>query len=152
MNATAFRIAIREARASRGKFLFVILAVALGVGSLTGVRGFSQAFGSMLLSEARSLMAADISVRIFGDPHAEQDADDCNACPRGTLSDARHGDAVDGLVSRVVRSAAGHVEGGRSRGYSLSTASSSSLPPGTLKDRLGGHGRPVRRRSGAPQS
>ena len=49
MIATAFRIAVREARASRGKFLFVILAVALGVGSLTGVRGFSQAFDSMLL-------------------------------------------------------------------------------------------------------
>lgn len=74
MTATAFRIAIREARASRGKFLFVIVAVALGVGSLTGVRGFSQAFSSMLLREARSLMAADVSVRIFGDPSAEQDA------------------------------------------------------------------------------
>jgi putative ABC transport system permease protein len=74
MNATAFRIAIREARASRGKFLFVILAVALGVGCLTGVRGFSQAFGSMLLKEARSLMAADISARIFGDATAEQEA------------------------------------------------------------------------------
>jgi putative ABC transport system permease protein len=74
MNVTAFRIALREARASRGKFLFVILAVALGVGCLTGVRGFSQAFGSMLLREARSLMAADISVRIFGDATAEQEA------------------------------------------------------------------------------
>jgi putative ABC transport system permease protein len=74
MIATAFRIAVRDARASRGKFLFVILAVALGVGSLTGVRGFSQAFGSMLLREARSLMAADVSVRIFGDPSPEQDA------------------------------------------------------------------------------
>jgi putative ABC transport system permease protein len=74
MNATALRIAIREARASRGKFLFVILAVALGVGCLTGVRGFSQAFGSMLLREARSLMAADIAVRIFGETTAEQEA------------------------------------------------------------------------------
>ena len=74
MTATAFRIAVREARAARGKFLFVIVAVALGVGSLTGVRGFSQAFGSMLLREARALMAADVSVRIFGEPSAEQDA------------------------------------------------------------------------------
>ena len=53
MTATAFRIAVRDARAARGKFLFVIVAVALGVGSLTGVRGFSQAFASMLLREAR---------------------------------------------------------------------------------------------------
>jgi putative ABC transport system permease protein len=73
MTATAFRIAVREARAARGKFLFVIVAVALGVGSLTGVRGFSQAFGSMLLREARALMAADVSVRIFGEPSAEQE-------------------------------------------------------------------------------
>jgi hypothetical protein len=40
--------------ASRGKFLFVIVAVALGVGCLTGVRGFSQSFKSMLLREARA--------------------------------------------------------------------------------------------------
>lgn len=74
MNATALRIAVREARASRGKFLFVIVAVALGVGSLTGVRGFSQAFASMLLQQARSLMAADVSARIFGDTSTEQEA------------------------------------------------------------------------------
>ena len=73
MTATAFRIAVREARSSRGKFLFVIIAVALGVGSLVGVRGFSQAFASMLLTEARTMMAADVSVRIFGDPSPEQE-------------------------------------------------------------------------------
>jgi putative ABC transport system permease protein len=69
---TAFKIAWREARASSGKFLFVVLAVALGVGSLTGVRGFSQAFASMLHREARALMAADLSVRIFSLPSPEQ--------------------------------------------------------------------------------
>src|SRR5688572_8255999 len=74
MTGTAFRIAVREARASRGKFLFVIAAVALGVGCLTGVRGFSQSFKSMLLREARSVMAADVSLRIFGDTTAEQEA------------------------------------------------------------------------------
>lgn len=74
MRGTAFRIALRDARASRGKFLFVILAVAIGVGALTGVRGFSQAFATMLLREARSLMAADVSIRIFGDATAQQDA------------------------------------------------------------------------------
>jgi putative ABC transport system permease protein len=74
MTATALRIAVREARASRGKFLFVIVAVALGVGCLTGVRGFSQSFKSMLLREARSVMAGDVSVRIFGDTTDAQEA------------------------------------------------------------------------------
>ncbi len=69
---TSFKIAWRESRASAAKFLFVILAVAAGVGSLTGVRGFSRAFHKMLLSEARSLMAADLSVRTFALPTAQQ--------------------------------------------------------------------------------
>ncbi len=58
---TACKIAWRETRSSLVKFLFVVLAVAAGVGSLTGVRGFSRAFHDMLLSEARTLMAADLS-------------------------------------------------------------------------------------------
>jgi putative ABC transport system permease protein len=58
-------MAWRESRASAGKFLFVILAVAMGVGSLTGVKGFSRAFHTMLLREARTLMAADLMVRVF---------------------------------------------------------------------------------------
>ena len=61
----AARIAWRDAQASSGKFLFVILAVAIGVGALTGVRGFSAAFRDMLLRDARMLMAADLSVRDF---------------------------------------------------------------------------------------
>ena len=71
---TAFKIAWREARSSSVKFLFVILAVAIGVGSLTGVRGFSRAFHEMLLSQARTLMAADLSLRVFTLPNPEQDA------------------------------------------------------------------------------
>ena len=63
--STALKIAAREARASRAKFLFVILAVAVGVGSLTGVRGFSTSFRTMLLRDARTLMAADLSARLF---------------------------------------------------------------------------------------
>lgn len=69
---TAFKIAWRESRASSAKFLFVVLAVAAGVGSLTGVRGFSVAFHKMLLGEARSLMAADLSVRTFALPSEQQ--------------------------------------------------------------------------------
>ncbi len=72
--STAIRIAWREIRASRAKFLFVILAVAIGVGSLTGVRGFSRSFRHMLLREARTLMAGDITARVFALPNAEQQA------------------------------------------------------------------------------
>src|SRR3954454_15063906 len=72
--STAVRIAWREMRASRAKFLFVVLAVAVGVGSLTGVRGFSRSFRHMLLREARTLMAGDMTIRVFALPNAEQDA------------------------------------------------------------------------------
>ena len=71
---SAVRIAWRELRAARAKFLFVVLAVAVGVGSLTGVRGFSRAFSRMLLKEARTLMAGDITVRVFAMPDAAQQA------------------------------------------------------------------------------
>ncbi|HTW67661.1 MAG TPA: FtsX-like permease family protein [Bryobacteraceae bacterium] len=71
---TACKIAWRESRSSAYKFLFVILAVAVGVGSLTGVRGFSRAFHDMLLSQARTLMAADLSLRVFELPTPQQTA------------------------------------------------------------------------------
>ena len=61
----AWRIARREARASAPKFLFAILGVAAGVGALTGVRGFADAFQEELRRQARSLMAADVSLRQF---------------------------------------------------------------------------------------
>lgn len=60
-------MAWREARASAPKFVFVIFGVAAGVGALTGVRGFSSAFFEALKREARTLMAADLTVRQFGD-------------------------------------------------------------------------------------
>jgi putative ABC transport system permease protein len=61
--ATAGRIATRELHSSRGKFTFVILSVAIGVAALTGVRGFSASFRSMLTLRARSIMAGDLSAR-----------------------------------------------------------------------------------------
>jgi putative ABC transport system permease protein len=71
---TAAKIAWRESRPSALKFMFVILAVAAGVGALTGVRGFSRAFHNMLMREARTLLAADIAVRMFALPDAAQNA------------------------------------------------------------------------------
>ena len=66
--STAGRIATRELRSSPGKFAFVLLSVAIGVAALTGVRGFSASFRSMLLLRARSIMAADLSARMTEAP------------------------------------------------------------------------------------
>ncbi|MCC7157797.1 MAG: FtsX-like permease family protein [Bryobacterales bacterium] len=74
MSGILLRIAWREARASSLKFLVVIFGVAAGVGALTGVRGFSSAFQTKLLKEARTLMAADIMVRQFAVATPEQEA------------------------------------------------------------------------------
>src|ERR1700693_211923 len=62
---TAGRIAWRETRSSLTKFLFVVLAVAAGVGALSGVRGFSESFHTMLTKEARTVMAGDLAARQF---------------------------------------------------------------------------------------
>src|SRR6266851_2555079 len=69
---SAAKIAAREMHSSRGKFFFVILSVAIGVAALTGVRGFSASFRSTLLNRARSIMAADLSARMFQQPTPEQ--------------------------------------------------------------------------------
>ena len=74
MTGIAVRIAARDLRASWKKFIFVVVAVAAGVGALTGVRGFSESFRVMLLKEARTLIAADLFVRIFAQPTAQQQA------------------------------------------------------------------------------
>ena len=50
---TAGRIAWRETRSSLTKFLFVVFAVAIGVGALAGVRGFSESVRAMLNLLAR---------------------------------------------------------------------------------------------------
>lgn len=70
----AARIAWRESRASLGRFAFVVAAVAVGVAALVGVRGFSTLFHDVLLKEARTLLAADLSVRDFRLPTEEQSA------------------------------------------------------------------------------
>jgi putative ABC transport system permease protein len=69
---SAAKIAWRELQASRTKFLFVIMSVAIGVAALTGVRGFSDSFQTTLLGEARTIMAADLSARMFRQPTADE--------------------------------------------------------------------------------
>ncbi len=68
------KIAWRDIRSAPAKFLFVILAVAVGVGALTGVRSFSRAFHNLLVQQARTLMAGDLSLRVFGQPTPQQTA------------------------------------------------------------------------------
>ncbi|HEX4005045.1 MAG TPA: FtsX-like permease family protein [Acidobacteriaceae bacterium] len=63
--STAAKIAMRELRAGKTKFLFVLLSVAVGVAALTGVRGFSESFSRALLLQARSIMAGDLSARMY---------------------------------------------------------------------------------------
>jgi putative ABC transport system permease protein len=62
----------RDLKSAPGKFAFVVLSVAVGVAALVGVRGFSQSFRQTLTTEARSLMAGDLSARIFHIPTADE--------------------------------------------------------------------------------
>jgi putative ABC transport system permease protein len=69
---TAARIAWRELRAGKAKFLFVLLSVAVGVAALTGVRGFSDSFSRALQEQAQSILAGDVSARMFRQPTAQE--------------------------------------------------------------------------------
>lgn len=69
----AAAIAWRDLKSAPGKFGFVVLSVAIGVAALVGVRGFSESFRRTLSSEARSLIAGDLSARIFHVPTADDD-------------------------------------------------------------------------------
>ena len=55
-----------------GKFGFVVLSVAVGVAALVGVRGLSDSFRQTLNTEARSLLAGDLSARMFRAPTADE--------------------------------------------------------------------------------
>jgi putative ABC transport system permease protein len=73
--AAALRVAWRECQAAPGKFLFVIVSVAIGVAALTGVRGFTNSFQRSLSGQARNILAADVSARMFRRPTATELAD-----------------------------------------------------------------------------
>ena len=68
----AAAIAWRDLKSAPGKFAFVVLSVAIGVAALVGVRGFSESFRRTLTTEARSLMAGDLSARIFRQPTSDE--------------------------------------------------------------------------------
>jgi putative ABC transport system permease protein len=64
----------RDLKSAPGKFGFVVLSVAVGVAALVGVRGFSESFRQTLGAEAKSLMAGDLSARLFREPTKEEKA------------------------------------------------------------------------------
>lgn len=69
----AAAIAWRDLKSAPGKFAFVVLSVAVGVAALVGVRGFTSSFRHTLSTDARSLLAADLSARIFHTPVAQDE-------------------------------------------------------------------------------
>jgi putative ABC transport system permease protein len=68
----AAAIGWRDLKSAPGKFAFVVLSVAVGVAALVGVRGLSDSFRRTLSGQARSLMAGDLSARIFHEPSADE--------------------------------------------------------------------------------
>ncbi|MBV9225936.1 MAG: ABC transporter permease, partial [Acidobacteriaceae bacterium] len=69
---TASKVAWRDLRAAPAKFIFVVLAVAVGVAALSGVKGFGYAFKGMLLKNAKQLIAADVQAQTWNNPTADQ--------------------------------------------------------------------------------
>ena len=65
-------MAWRDLGAGKTKFLFAVLAVSVGVAALSGVRGYCAAFQEMLLSDARMLLAGDLSIRLSRTPDPEE--------------------------------------------------------------------------------
>jgi len=68
----AASIGWRDLKSAPAKFAFVVVSVAVGVAALVGVRGLSDSFRSTLMGQARSLMAGDLSARIFHEPTREE--------------------------------------------------------------------------------
>src|SRR2546426_12196809 len=75
-NSNNFRfpllMAWRETRAAPGKFIFVVLSVALGAAALTAVTGFNESVRYTLGREARTLMAADMALRMPVQPSPQE--------------------------------------------------------------------------------
>ena len=68
------RMAWREIRSAYKRFLFLVVAIALGVGALTGLKGFSKALNRSISKSARDLVAADLAVR-FSTPATRKEID-----------------------------------------------------------------------------
>lgn len=65
------RMAWRETRATPGRYLFFVLAVAAGVAALVGVKGFGISLQRAIYREARQLLAADMQASTSKPPAPE---------------------------------------------------------------------------------
>jgi putative ABC transport system permease protein len=63
MTGFVMAMLFRETRAAWGKLALFVLSIAAGVGGLVAVKAFSQGLDGAIRAEARSLMAADLSLR-----------------------------------------------------------------------------------------
>lgn len=57
-----FRTLIRESRGSRGRLLFFVACLAVGVAAVVAVAGISASLDNGIRSEARQLLAADLAI------------------------------------------------------------------------------------------
>ncbi|HLN59949.1 MAG TPA: FtsX-like permease family protein [Symbiobacteriaceae bacterium] len=71
-NAFPVRLALKELRRGRRKFLFFLLCIAIGVAGLVGVKGFNASLQEAMLKEARTLMAADMTLSLNKPASAEE--------------------------------------------------------------------------------
>ncbi|NWG14693.1 MAG: hypothetical protein HXY20_14295, partial [Acidobacteria bacterium] len=62
------RMAWRESRPALKRFAFLVITISLGVGAITGIKGFSHALDRAMARSARELIAADLSVRMTSMP------------------------------------------------------------------------------------
>ena len=118
----AAAIGWRDLKSAPGKFGFVVLSVAVGVAALVGVRGLSDSFRQSLGTEARSLLAGDLSARMFRAPTPEElskIAAIAGAKRRHNPLYVGHRDNLDGLRAAGSGAAAGFAQGCRSRRVSL---------------------------------
>ena len=81
----AAKMAWRDLGAGKVKFLFAVLAVSVGVAALSGVRGYCAAFQEMLLSDARILLAGDISFSLSREPDTDEEATLQDLVARGAI-------------------------------------------------------------------
>ena len=68
----AIRMALREMRRGRKRFAFFLLCIAIGVAGLVAIKGFNANIQAALLREARTLMAADMTLSLSRQPAEEQ--------------------------------------------------------------------------------
>ena len=72
MNLTmSARYMLRESRGLKGRFLFFVVCLGIGVAAIVCVAGLGAGLRAGIRSEARQLLAADLSIHGFRPPSQE---------------------------------------------------------------------------------